>query len=296
MKYYPVNLDIVGRERVVPVPWTESNRTNWELRYRDALTSKSTGVETAAVRSQMASAAEQDVSHAIQARESFDWKDWKKRGGRSEEVDNLAHFTTRELLVDWSNMKRDTELFMGLPPVQVDAVVAYGSYQAFKKENPLEGVDVKRQAKEDLLNLFGWEFFVPSHTKRSHEDLIKEALDMASLSETKLHRQYFHRWRRNAILSKKTPQDAQQEMESLIQDYRAAVRKTKIKTTVKYAFAVMGAAAVLLPPLGIAGAFAGLGSFVISETEKKGLPEDLKVAAMFYDARRRFGWNRRKGK
>ena len=53
------------------------------------------------MRSNMAAAAASDVSSTLRARQSFDWEGFKKRGGRPEEVDQLAQLTTRQVLVDW---------------------------------------------------------------------------------------------------------------------------------------------------------------------------------------------------
>lgn len=289
-------LDLIASENLIRVPWTEGHRLNWEGRYRDALKEQRKGFERAAVRSELARAAAADVSRTMKARKSFDWVGHKNRGGQPEEVDQLAHFTTREFLVDWSNEQNDTELFMGLPKVEVDSVSAYGSYSAFSMDHQIETTDIETGPSSDLLNLFGWEFLVPNDTKRPDEDLLKQALELANLEETKLHRRIFHKWRREMALSGKAPQEVVEEMEDVTQNYRSAVRKTKIATSAKYAFAAitagLGAGALFAPVLGAAGAFAGFGSFVVSELAQGKIPEKLKVAAMFHDARMRFGWYR----
>jgi hypothetical protein len=287
-------LELLGKERAIRVPWTNSHRQSWELRYRDALSAQRRGLEKAKLRSQMADAAATDVTRALKARSAFDWDNFNKRGGQPEEVDQLAHFTTRELLVDWSNMKNDTRLFMGLPPVQVDAVVAYGSYSAFSEENQVLSSDSNIKPSSLSLNLFGWEFLVPNDSKQSEDDLLKQALELASLDETKRHREVFHRWRRDMVLAGKTGDEMVKDLEDAISQYREAIRKSKIITGVKYAFAVvsagLGVAAVAVPPLGIPAAFAGLGSFVVGELAHGEVAQHLKIAAMFYDTRKQFGW------
>lgn len=284
-------LDLIGKNYVVKVPWTEQHRLNWETRYNNALIEQRADGERVAVRSQMAEAAAADLSHVLTAREDF-----KNRGGKPEEVDQLAHFTTRDFLIDWSNQQNDTQLFLGLPPVKVDPVVAYGSYSAFCRDHQVESGANEQEQPGNLLNLFGIEFLVPNDSNRSDEDLLKQAVDLASLEETKQHRQMFHRWRREKILANKTPKEVKDEMDEVIERYRAAVHNSKIATVAKYAFAIvtagLGAAAVVNPILGIPGAFTGLGSFAASEYTQKGMPAQLKVAAMFYDARKRFGWYR----
>src|SRR5207249_4350453 len=130
--------------------------------------------------------------------------DFKSRGGRPEEVDQLAHFTSREILVDMSNMKHDTEIFMGLPPVRVDAVVAYGSYSAFKRENDVGVAAPGPAPQNNLLNLFGWQFLVPKDSKRSDDEILKQAVELANTEEARQHRQAFHRWRRDVIQARES--------------------------------------------------------------------------------------------
>jgi hypothetical protein len=85
-------------------------------------------------------------------------------------------------------------------------------------------------------------------------------------------------------------------MEQTIEQYKAAVLKLKFATVAKHGFAIatagLGVAAVLNPLFGIPGVFTGLGSYVVTEAMAKEIPERLKVAAMFHDARKRFGWYR----
>jgi hypothetical protein len=280
-------LDLMGKKRVVEVPWTPGHREGWESLYQQAR-----GTERAIVRNNIAHAVAGDASVIVEQRKEF-----KTRGGRPEEVDDLAHFTTRGYLVDWWNQRRDTALFMGIPEVSVDAVAAYGSYSAFGRDHHIAVEKLHENPRSQALYLFGWELLVPNDSRLSDEDLLKQALELSDLDETKRHRQAFHRWRREATLAGKTHDEALKDMEELINDYRAAVRKSKITTGAKYGFAVISAGATLaaataFPPIAVAGvgAFATMGSFVAAETVKTQIPERLQVAAMFHDARKRFGW------
>jgi hypothetical protein len=284
-------LDLIGKERLIVVPWTQSHRNHWEAMYRKSRSETGVRSPGAVARSQIAEATAADVSRVRNARESFDWKGHKNRGGQPEEIDQLAHVTSREYLVDWSNLKNDTKLFTGLPKVDVDAVAAYGSYAAFSKDYRVE--PAKKPSADRILTLFGWQFFVPDDSSRSDEDLLKQALELADRDASKEHRKRFHLWRRDAILSGKTDAQALREMREAIKQYAAAVRKLKIKVASEYGFAViaaaLGAAAVTFPLLGAPAAFAGLGSFALSKSQKD-VPDSLKMAAMFHDARKRFGW------
>jgi hypothetical protein len=41
-------LNLIGRDRVITVPWTQVHRRNWEQRYRNALGEQRSGIERAA--------------------------------------------------------------------------------------------------------------------------------------------------------------------------------------------------------------------------------------------------------
>jgi hypothetical protein len=77
-------------------------------------------------------------------------------------------------------------------------------------------------------------------------------------------------------------------MEALIDEYAEAARKRKIKVVLRWGFAVAaavgGAAAVFVPPVGLSAVF-GLGALMPSSE----IPKRLEAAAMFHEARRRFG-------
>jgi hypothetical protein len=211
-----------------------------------------------------------------------------------DEVDMLAHTTTRLVLVDWSNLRNDTELFLSLPPVQVDAVAAYGSYQAFKSDHPMPITDTAASGANQLLHVFGWEFLVPTDTERSDVDLLQQAVELAHADEIRRYRRAFHGWRRDVLLRGANPNEAAREMEDAIADYGDAVRRAKIKTAVENAFlvttAVAPVAALAFPPLGIVAAFSGLGHVIASKALRPDRPAKFEMAAMFHDARKRFGW------
>jgi hypothetical protein len=189
----------------------------------------------------------------------------------------------------------------------VDTVVAYGSCKDFRDDYQLDTrPDIQVEPKDDdeiglveptyVPVLFWWEFMVSNNSKRKDEDLLKEALELANLDDTKQHRQIFHRWRGEMASKRKAPNELLSEMEETINRYRAAVRKSRIVTGTKYAFAVSGALLRIdglgITPLAVAGLLAEFGAFVISERLDTEMPEDLKVAAMLHDARKRFGWYR----
>jgi hypothetical protein len=275
------------QNRVIRVPWTEPLRNAWESEHRNAVDDQQTGAKRAIARSEMAAAAAYDVSDVLKAREPL------KPNANPEDFDALAFGTTRGVLRDWADRKNDTKLFMGIPPKIVDSVAAYSSYQEFSEDYDVDPI-TEPVPSGNLLNLFGWQFLVPDNPDRSDEDLLKEAIELANLDETKRHRQIFHRWRRDVIDAGKPSDEVLAEMEEAIQDYRDAIRRRNEMTRYEYAFAAViaatGAATTVLPLMAIPAALAGLGVFMAQKGLQEEIPEKVRVAAMFHDARKRFGW------
>jgi hypothetical protein len=211
-------LDLIGRDLVIPVPWTETNRQQWESRYEAAM-----GQTRGAVRAELAGAASQDVAVTASRRREFERQRGRDaaelRAGLPDEVDMLAHTTTRLVLVDWSNMRNDTNLYLSLPPVKVDAVAAYGSYQSFKKDHPLPIVDAAAEIAQPLVDVFGWEFLVPADSQRSESEVLKQAVELAHIDEIRRYRRAFHHWRRDTLLRGASVDEAREEMEVAIADY-----------------------------------------------------------------------------
>jgi hypothetical protein len=143
-------------------------------------------------------------------------------------------------------------------------------------------------ANGQLVLTFGWSFFVPSSSKRSDQDLLREAVELAHTDEILTWRAAVQRWRRDVILRKKSDDAALGEMEAMIADYHRAARRQKIEVRIRWGLAVAaaaaGAATVVVPPAGIAAAAFGLGSLIPSHN----IPKTLEAAAMFHEARRRF--------
>jgi hypothetical protein len=160
---------------------------------------------------------------------------------------------TRQVLAEEFGSAKDRALLARIPAVnEVEAVVAYGSYRNFSSE------------RGDILNgatpggqpvfTFGWSFFVPSSSKRSDKDLLREAVELAHADEIRTWRAAVQRWRRNTILLGKSDDVALVDMEAMIADYRRAARRLKIEVRSRWGLAVAGAAAgtaaVFVPPVG----------------------------------------------
>jgi hypothetical protein len=280
-------MDEDRQNRVIRVPWTEQLRNVWESKHSNAVASQQAGVERAIARSSMAAATAHDVSNVLQTRESL------KRNASPKKLDELPYMSTRLVLTDWTDEENDRKLLMGIPPRNVDSVAAYSSYEEFSDDHDVDPT-TEPVPSGNLLNLFGWEFLVPNNPDRSDEDLLKEALELANLDETKRHRHIFHKWRRDVIYADKPSHEILAEMEEAIQDYRDAIRRSNRMTRYEYAFAAVtagtGVGTVAFPLMAIPAAFAGLGMFLARKGAQEKIPENVQVAAMFHDARKRFGW------
>ena len=201
--------------------------------------------------------------------------------------DDPAFMLTRQVLADEFGSRKDQAMAARIPRAgEVEAVVAYGSYQDFSNER---GSVVNELAPgRQPVYTFEWSFFVPTSSNRSDKDLLREAVELAHADEIIRWRAAVQRWRRDCILHGVSDDDALADMEGLIADYRRAAARRKIEVSSRWGLAVAtaaaGAAAVFVPPLGIPAAVFGLGSLIPSHK----IPKRLEAAAMFYEARRRF--------
>lgn len=214
---------------------------------------------------------------------------------REVNPDRPAFHVTRLILEDYA---RDPENLRDIPPnVWVDPMAAYPSYQAFADD-----VTVRMNAKtpksvDSLAGVFGWEFTVPDDARMSDIELLRVAAQLASDSSFKNKRRAFHDWRRRVTKEGITEKAAFEEMSTLVHEYNDLIRKSHVRTTILNCFTVAGIAASIaasfaVPAVGLVGAFLGVGRF----GAEKWMPSyeastDQKAAAMFHDARKKFGWH-----
>jgi hypothetical protein len=269
-------LELVG-ELGVPVPWSIERHDQWAQRYSETVRP---GTDEAMVRDDVAQAVASDANSIAAARVAA-------TGAGAPDPDDPANWVTRQVLAEEFGSLKDRALVARIPRVnEIEAVVAYGSYRKFsiQRGNVLNEVTPGGQP----VFTFGWSFFVPSNSKRSDKDLLREAVELAHAEEILTWRAAVQRWRRNTILLGKSDDAALADMEAMIADYHRAARRLKIQVRSRWGLAVTaaaaGAAAAFVPPVGIPAAIFGLGSLIPSGN----IPKSLEAAAMFHEARRRF--------
>ena len=269
-------LDIVG-DLGVAIPWSIERAGEWARRY----TGDPGPAGEAAVRDDVAQAVATDIQAIAASRAAA-------AEAGAPDLDDPAFLLTRQVLADEFGSRKDRAIVARIPRVdEVEAVVAYGSYQDFSNER---GNVVNEMAPGGQpVYTFEWSFFVPSSSERTDQDLLREAVELAHADEIIRWRAAVQQWRRDSILSGISDDTALANMEALITDYRRAATRRRIEVRSRWGLAVAAAAAtaaaVFVPPLGIPAAVFGLGSLIPSHN----IPKRLEAAAMFYEARRRFG-------
>jgi len=270
-------LEIVG-DLSVPIPWSHQRRDQWAQRYSETVQG---GTDEAMIRDDVTQAVALDANRINDARAAA------PAAAGVPDPDDPAFLVTRQVLAEQFGSLKDRALLARIPRVnEVEAVVAYGSYRKFSSERGNVLDEVTPDGPQVFT--FGWSFFVPSSSKRSDKDLLREAVELAHTDEIHTWRAAVQRWRRNAILTGKSDDAALADMEAMIADYRRAAKLLKIEVRSRWGLAVAtaaaSAAAVFVPPVGIAAAIFGLGSLIPPHK----IPKNLEAAAMFHEARRRF--------
>jgi hypothetical protein len=272
-------VEILG-DWVVEIPWDEQHRSDWETLYRSA-----DPIERARARVDSAGKAAFDAQQTKIARDAA----WPYKA-------------TRLLLTDAP--ERDDLYYEKVPGVEVEAVAAYPSFPSFAREVRAKPLAHGRTVApgEQLLGVFGWEFFVPEDAKLSDEKLLEKAVKLAARPSFRDNRAEFHRWRRRMVDGRVDPDSAVAELEKRLVRYQKAARARRTKGRVKTTLTVFGlgaqAAALVFPPAAIPGAglLVGAGALATDKLLPEQTPDErARVAAMCYDAREHFrrGWWRR---
>jgi hypothetical protein len=255
----------------VRVPWTPVHRDRYS-----ALVSAATD-QRATTRQQLAADIEFDADIVRMARESHQ-DPWQM---------------TRLTLVDSTDHRRDAEYARHLPGVWVEAVPAYASYADAVAETGIH-VATPEEATAPAA-ILGWPLVVPD-TNESGERLLNKAVDLARDAEFRAARSDFHEWRRTIIRDGVDPEMATTDLRLKLERYTEAMRRAKWRSRTLNAFAIAGiatglASAFIFPPVGVAGAFIGLGSFGADKLlPNRGPALRDRPAAFLYDIQRRFGW------
>jgi len=116
--------------------------------------------------------------------------------------ESWAFKATRLLLTDAPD--RDTAYYEKLPGVDVEAVAAYPSFPSFAREIPVTPLKEEEavHGTDQLLQVFGWEFFVPEDESASDEKLLEKAVKLAARPDFRDKRAEFHSWRRRLAAGK----------------------------------------------------------------------------------------------
>lgn len=150
------------------------------------------------------------------------------------------------------------------------------------------------------LAIIGHEFLVPDDPRWSHDDLLRQAVELSSERAYARKRSSFWRWQREfltdqGITDQSAIQAAAEEMEDLLDEERAVTRKKGIRVGTQFAFLagsiVLGMLGGPLTPVAIGGAFVSIGQFVADRLLDD--PRDTAGApvSLLRDSRKHFGWD-----
>lgn len=220
-------------------------------------------------------------------------KKWKSRfaAGKSlaQATGDWAFAATRDVLTD------------GLPRhvTGIQAVANYTSMEELENELGLKDAPDQPLYGGAAVAIIGHEFLVPADAKWSYENLLREAVELSSEPAFRRKRSSFWRWQREfmddkGITDQSAIRDAVDEMQDLLEDERAVIRKKKIKTGVQFAFLVgsitLGMLAAPLVPIAIGGSFLSVGKFVADKLMEDPVADSDKPVSLLRDIRKHFGW------
>jgi hypothetical protein len=264
----------------IAIPWRKWLREEWQRRFDDA--NPDTRLDA---RAQINATIEQEVTSA-----------------RSD----LPYLVTRMLLQDYLNAEANDKLFKKLrvtrkvrPGSTLQAVSAYPDFAAFANDTGMTDSVAAEGGPLVPSSVFGWRFFVPESADSgldADRRLLEKAMILANKSEFLELREFFYGWWSDFAGSGMTVAEGRQDLETRIAEYQKIIKGEGWKNAARYAIKVGDA---LTGGLGLlsegvaAGAEAFLGGADLladARIRRANIAPRLKVAAMFHDARTRFGW------
>jgi hypothetical protein len=272
------------RLAVTALPWTLARHEVWAAHYRPKDHPDGSGTEDQVPEDKIVGAIAGAVSTDVKI--IAEHRDRRRLAG--EDPDSRAQGVTRFVLAAEFGSRRDQALLKTVPNTHAAEVVsAYGSYQDFRSRCGDVAIGPAPPGQEVLC--FDWRMFVPADSRRSDVDLLREAVELAETDEVAGWRAALGQWRLEMAMKGVSTKAALANLDECTRGYAAAAKKRKIGTRARRGMAVMGVAtgvaAVFVPPIGIASALCGLGSFI----PVKGIPAKFEVGAMFHQAKRAFG-------
>lgn len=203
---------------------------------------------------------------------------------------------------DWAFAASRTELTHGLPDevTGIQTVASYHSKEELDRDlglRPAEGqIPVYGGAAVAVL---AHEFLVPDDPGRTHEDLLKQAVELSSERASRRKRAAFWRWQREflndkGLTSQTAISEAVEEMNDLLEDEKAMFRGKAIRTGVQFAFLVGTITAGLwvapLTAVAVGGAFLSVGGFVADKLMDRQPSDPDKPVSLLRDIQKHFGW------
>jgi len=223
-------------------------------------------------------------------------KRWKARYDAGADI--------AQAVPDWAFAATRTELTQGLPR-HVTGIQVITNYTAMAElERDLR---LRPTAEGEIplcggtaLAIIGHEFLVPDDPRWSHEDLLREAVDLSSERTSRRKRASFWRWEREflddtGITDQSAIRDAFEEMQDLLEEEKALVRKKWTRTGTQFAFLVGSVALGLLggplTAVAVGGAFVSVGQFAADRLLAGPNNPTDKPVSLLRDIRKHFGWN-----
>jgi hypothetical protein len=306
----PFVADVLLYDRlVVPVP-TGEDRERWEQQGREPQKLETLlgilggdlaravpwgGVHRAAFEERWRASREAESEQRFAMANAVQFDDGIIRAALEHGVPENPMHVTRLILFGEGSKQMDREFFAEHPDVAVESVAAFPEYVRFDRQDETAPGARPAPAPATPSAILGWEFLVPKDDRRSDEDLLANAADLARTESFRRTRAEFHEARRALFAQGGVPQTLQSDLERRLDSYRDECAKAQTRTGARYAFwvasTVTAAGALVFPPLAIAGVIAGGAGFLVDQLLPAGEHDAYsRPAALVHDARRHFGW------
>jgi len=209
----------------------------------------------------------------------------------------------KSLAAEWAFAATRSELIAGLPSnvTGVQVVTNFPTINEMERELRIKPIEATADilSHRSVMAILGSEFLVPENGRLSHEDRLKQAVELSSDVSAGRKRAAFWRWQRDffadygGIINQATINAAIEEMNDLLEEQKASIRRQRIKTVVQFSFmagsVVLGVCDSPLTQYVIGGAFASVGQFM-AEYLPSAHRDQPSPVSLVHDARKHFGW------
>lgn len=174
--------------------------------------------------------------------------------------------------------------------IKVWPMIAYPAMNKYVEDQQHK---TKEEKQQELCIMLSHQFLVPEDQSKSGDELLKQAVKLASRDDFKLKREELYNWQKEIIENNISDDKALEDMEQKLIAYNEVIKKSKLKLALRYGFLAIEvglgmAGAKLGAPIETCAALAAITRFTVFDSKLELNADDCKAASMIHDFKKEF--------